>query len=232
MSPPLRPDLLRRVRAVPPFADLAVSDLAALLDGATPLRLPHRATLFRPGQTADMLYVVLDGHVELARQFGGRRSVIEVAGRDSLIGDEAVFGAGLHETGARVLAGASLLAIPAAPFRARLESRPDLLRQLLATMSLRLRAMLRQIADLKLKSTAQRLGGFLLTLTRAEDGPVRLRFPYDKRTVAEQLGMQPESLSRALARLAGVGVVVESDGAVRVDDVAGLRAFCAEEDEA
>jgi CRP/FNR family transcriptional activator FtrB len=231
MSPALRPDLLRRMRAVPPFADLAVEDLAALLDGAAPLRLPHRAILFRPGQAAELLYVVLDGHVELARHSGGRRSVIEVAGRDSLIGDEAVFGAGHHDTGARVLAGAALLAIPAAPFRTRLASRPDLLRQLLATMSLRLRAMLRQIADLKLKSTAQRLGGLLLTLTRAEEGPARLRFPYDKRAVAEQLGMQPESLSRALARLAAIGVAVEAEGGLTVADIAALRAFCAEEDE-
>jgi len=231
VTPPLRPDLLRRMRLVPLFADLAVEDLALLLEGAVPLRLPHRHTLFRPGQPAEKLYVVLDGHVELARQIGRRRSVIEVAGRDGLIGDEAVFGAGCHDTGARVLAGAALLAIPAPPFRTRLAARPDLMRQMLATMSLRLRAMLRQIADLKLKSTAQRLGGFLLTLTGAEEGAARLRFPYDKQVVAEQLGMQPESLSRALARLTAIGVTLAADGAVQVEDLARLRSFCAEEDE-
>jgi CRP/FNR family transcriptional activator FtrB len=224
-------DLLRRVRMVPLFADLAAPDLAALLDGAVVRPAGHHQDLFRPGQAADTLLVVLDGHVELSRQSGGRRSVVEVAGRDSLLGDEAVFGDAVHRTGARVLAGATLLAIPAAPFRARLEGRPDLMRQVLATMSLRLRAMLRQIAELKLKTTAQRLGGFLLTLSPAEDGPARLRFPYDKRAVAEQLGMKPESLSRALARLAAAGVESSPDGAVLVEDLVRLRTFCAEDEE-
>ncbi|EPY01203.1 cyclic nucleotide-binding domain-containing protein [Magnetospirillum fulvum] len=232
MIPPLRTELLRRVQLVPLFAELDRTDLAGLLDGAASLRLPHRHTLFRPGQAADTLYVVLDGHVELSRQTGGRRSVVEVAGPDALLGDEAVFGDGQHGTGARVLAGATVLAIPAAPFRARLADRPDLMRQLLATMSLRLRGMLRQIADLKLKTTAQRLGGFLLTLTADDDGPARLRLPYDKRLVAEQLGMQPESLSRALTRLGAVGVTAAEDGCLEVGDLVRLRAFCAEEDEA
>jgi CRP/FNR family transcriptional activator FtrB len=101
---------------------------------------------------------------------------------------------------------------------------------MLATMSLRLRMLIRQIAELKLKTTAQRLGSFLLTMVEAETGRAELRFPYDKRLVADQLGMKPESLSRALAKLAKQGVESLPDNLVVIARVERLRAFCAEDE--
>lgn len=100
---------------------------------------------------------------------------------------------------------------------------------MLGSMSFRLRLMVRQIAELKLKTTAQRLGGFLLTLTDIDSGPATVRFPYDKRVVAGILGMKPESLSRALARLSTIGVRSQADNVVHVIDVARLRRFSIEE---
>ena len=106
----------------------------------------------------------------------------------------------------------------------------DIQLHMLTTMSLRLRMLVRQIAELKLKTTAQRLGSFLLTMVESEEGKVELRFPYDKRLVADQLGMKPESLSRALAKLARQGVESRPDNLVVIADVARLRQFCAEDE--
>ena len=58
-----------------------------------------------------------------------------------------------------------------------------------------------------------------------------VRFPYDKRLAAEHLGMTAESLSRALLRLADLGVVSRADNVVAIRDMAVLRDFCVEEDE-
>ncbi|RAU22017.1 cAMP-binding protein [Paramagnetospirillum kuznetsovii] len=223
-------EVLLQLQFAPLFTGLAEKDVRGLLDGAEVLVLTHEHDLYREGQPVDRFFVVLDGHVELSLEVDGRKSVVEVARRPTVLGDAAMFGSGRYIMSARVLTQARLLAIPAQAFRARLEERMDILLHMLTTMSLRLRMLVRQIAELKLKTTAQRLGSFLLTMTEAEDGRVELRFPYDKRLVADQLGMKPESLSRALGKLARVGVESRPDNLVVIADVERLRDFCAEDE--
>jgi hypothetical protein len=56
----------------------------------------------------------------------------------------------------------------------------------------------------------------------AEQGHCAVALPYDKLLIAGQLGLTPESLSRAFARLRSIGVVVDASHVV-VRDVAKLR---------
>ena len=230
MAETLDPGIFQKLRASPLFAGLAEADVRALAEGATLVSLPHEHLLYDAGAPLEALYVVLDGHVELSIEVDGRRSVVEVARRGAVLGDAALFAGRRTLMTARVLTGASLLAIPAEPFAARLEARFDILLHMLSTMSLRLRMQVRQIAELKLKTTAQRLGSFLLSLCEVPSGGAEIRFPYDKKLVAEELGMKPESLSRALVKLARLGVESRADNAVMVADVERLRQFCVEDD--
>jgi CRP-like cAMP-binding protein len=230
MTQVLGREVLLQLQFAPLFTGLAERDVRELLDGAELLVLGHEHLLYREGEVVDRFYVVLDGHVELSLDVGGRKSVVEVARRSTVLGDAAMFGPGRYIMTARVLTGASLLSIPAKSFRARLEERLDITLHMLTTMSFRLRMLVRQIAELKLKTTAQRLGSFLLTMVEAESGRAELRFPYDKKLVAEQLGMKPESLSRALGKLARLGVESLPDNLVVIADVAALREFCAEDE--
>jgi CRP-like cAMP-binding protein len=226
----LERDVLLQLQFIPLFTGLMEKDVRGLLDGAELLILDHDRELYREGQPVEAFYVVLDGHVELSLDSDGRRSVVEVARRNAVLGDAAMFGSGRYIMTARVLTQAKLLAIPAKAFRAGLEERLDIMLHMLTTMSMRLRMLIRQIAELKLKTTAQRLGSFLLTMIEAESGRVELRFPYDKKLVADQLGMKPESLSRALGKLGRLGVESLPDNLVVIADIERLRTFCAEDD--
>ncbi|EME68983.1 cAMP-binding protein [Paramagnetospirillum caucaseum] len=230
MTQALDREVLLQLQFAPLFTGLAEKDVRALLDGAELLVLGHEHLLYREGDPVERFYVVLDGHVELSLEVDGKKSVVEVARRATVLADAAMFGPGRYIMTARVLTGATLLAIPAPSFRARLEERLDITLHMLTTMSFRLRMLVRQIAELKLKTTAQRLGSFLLTMVEAEDGKAELRFPYDKKLVADQLGMKPESLSRALGKLGRIGVESLPDNLVVIADVARLREFCAEEE--
>jgi CRP/FNR family transcriptional activator FtrB len=225
-------DMVLRLQFTPLFAGLADTDVRNLIDGAEILALADERVLFEAGDTVERFYVVLDGHVEVSVEAEGRRSVIEVAHKGAVVGDAGLFSGRRYLTGARALAGTRLLAIPAQMFLDKLEGRFDILLQMLSSMSLRLRMLVRQIAELKLKTTAQRLASFLLSLIEVSRGRVEMRFPYDKRLVADELGMKPESLSRALAKLARLGVESRPDNVVVVADVARLRLFCAEDDAA
>lgn len=227
---PVGKETLLQLQFTPLFAGLAEADVAGLVEGARLVSFGHEQPLYQAGERVIDFYVVMDGHVELSVEQGGRRSVVEVARRSTVLGDAALFGEGRFLMSARVLSSASLLAIPADSFRSQLLKRQDIVLHMLSTMSFRLRMLVRQIAELKLKTTAQRLAAFLLSLADSDEGAAKVRFPYDKKLVADELGMKPESLSRALAKLARQGVQSRADNVVVIEDLDTLRAFCAEDD--
>jgi CRP-like cAMP-binding protein len=112
--------------------------------------------------------------------------------------------------------------IPAEPFMRQLRADPELCLNMMASMSLHLRRLVQQIEHLTVRSSTERLADFLVKL--ADDGTERatLRLPYDKSMIAARLGMQPETLSRALAKLRRLGV--ETKGSrVTIRDVDVLR---------
>jgi CRP/FNR family transcriptional activator FtrB len=67
-------------------------------------------------------------------------------------------------------------------------------------------------------------------MSEATTGRATVRFPYDKRLVADELGMKPESLSRALAKLAKLGVESRPDNTVVIAEIDDLRDFCIDDD--
>lgn len=50
--------------------------------------------------------------------------------------------------------------------------------------------------------------------------------PYEKKVVASQLGMRPETLSRALAKLRKLGVQSYHSAFIIIEDIGRLRTFC------
>ena len=73
----------------------------------------------------------------------------------------------------------------------------------------------------------QRVAEFLLDLA-AGDGACTVALPYNKTLIAGRLGMKPESLSRAFARLRDHGVRIEAAMA-HIEDVDRLRELVAED---
>jgi CRP/FNR family transcriptional activator FtrB len=132
--------------------------------------------------------------------------------------------------GAKVLRPARLLLLEAAPFRQMLRDEPDLAIAMLAALSRHFRGLVREVKNLKLKSSAQRLGLYLLGIGEARSGPVTLRLPHQKGVIAARIGIRPETLSRHFATLRNVGVRVRGSQ-VEIRDLERLAAFCREEGE-
>ena len=79
--------------------------------------------------------------------------------------------------------------------------------------------LIEKTAELKARTGAQRVAEFLLTLGDCdESGACEVRMPYDKVLIAGRLGMKPESLSRAFAKLKGHGVTIKQNRAL-IDDL-------------
>jgi CRP-like cAMP-binding protein len=215
---------------VPLFAGLKPSSLADLLTEASIRHFARTALLFAKGDPARQFYVVLDGWVQLYRQTAdGRESVIALFARGDSFAEAVMFLGGTFPVSGAVVDEARLLVVPAEPFRRALQADNALCFKMMASMALHLRRLVGQIEQLTVRSSTERLAQFLLKLagTGAESAIVHL--PYDKGLVAARLGMQPETLSRALARLRRLGV--ETTGRrVAIRDIDALRRHLLRED--
>ena len=96
---------------------------------------------------------------------------------------------------------------------------------LLRSLSYRVRSLFLQIRDFKLRTIAQRLGCYLLTLTPNPPPPnAKVWLPFGRGLLIARLGCRQESLSRAFAALRSVGV--ETRGSyVALRDIPGLAAY-------
>jgi CRP/FNR family transcriptional regulator, dissimilatory nitrate respiration regulator len=214
---------------LPLFAGLAPDELLALLADARVAVAPAASLLFLQGDPARHFYVVLKGWVKLFRTTAeGDEAIIAVIPEGQSFAEAAVFEEGSYPVSAAMVDDSRLLCIPAEPFLEKVINDRHMVMKMMASMSRRLRQLVNQVEDLSLKSSVERVAGYLAGLCAEETGAAIVRLPLDKAVIARHLGMQPETLSRSFARLRSQGVVAEGN-TVQISDVADLRRLSRQE---
>jgi CRP-like cAMP-binding protein len=218
----LGPEEAALVRALPLFTAVDDAQLARLLAGAVVRRYERNAVLFLAGEPASRFFIVLDGWIRLFRETpDGQESTIGIFGRGESVAEAAMLDSGSYPVTGSVITRSRLLTVPAANFLEQIRSSPELALNLLASMSRHLRRLVRQVEQLTNRSSLQRVADFLLRLCPPGERRAEIELPLDKMLVAARLGMQPETLSRSLARLRDSGVETRGSRIV-VNDVARL----------
>ena len=181
--------------------------------------------VFRIGETPQFLHIMLDGCVALTGHGAEERTtVIEFLEPGECFVLAAVALGQPYLLSGCAASDSRLMHIPAARLRSMTESNKGFALATVETLSLQWPQLVGQITDLKLKSSAQRLGAYLLMLAKGATGS-EVRLPSERQFVAARLGMTPESLSRAFARLRALGVVGHGQ-TVSIKDAKRLRGFC------
>lgn len=93
---------------------------------------------------------------------------------------------------------------------------------ILAAASGHLETLMGDVETLKVQTGAERLTNYLLSRLDLEQGGKAFELPFEKVVLAGKLGMKPESLSRAFARLKPFGVNSDKRH-VTIDDIARFR---------
>ena len=171
-------------------------------------------TIFVQGEPARTLYVVLEGWVKLYRIApNGGEAVVGVFTGGQSFGEAVVMKGGDFPVTAEAVTDCRLMQISASAIFELMRQRPEIVGSIMASMYAQFHALVAQIEQLKAQTGAQRLAEFLLELCPVESGGCAVRLPYDKVLIAGRLGMKPESLSRAFARLRKVGVAINHNNA-------------------
>jgi CRP/FNR family transcriptional activator FtrB len=221
----MRPGLTT-LRTIPDFQSLP-DDLLQEIDEISTVETAEQGQeLCREGALPSHLHYVLEGRVALSTTApDGTRAVIEVIDPPGGFVLASLVVRLPHLQTAHAVTRLRLLAIEEAPLRALIERAPGLTLALLRSLSRDFRNLVLQVRDLKVRTTAQRLGCYLLALLpdpAAAEAVIRL--PFEKGLLAARLGCRQENLSRAFAALRELGV--ETRGArVTLRDIARLTAF-------
>ncbi|WP_275099986.1 cyclic nucleotide-binding domain-containing protein [Sedimenticola hydrogenitrophicus] len=212
---------------IPLFADMSHEDLERVAQHTEELVCEKGNYLFREGDKANDLYVLLSGLAQMtARGPEGQQTVIEIIYPGDSFILAAVISGKRFLMSAEVVKRSQVLKIPGTALTELIRNGGDFGLSMLATLSTQYRSMVRQVKNQRLRTTAQRVAAFLLDLAYDQGrGENRITLPHSKKMLAALLGMSQEGLSRTFTALREQGVVIDHKQ-VQIESIIKLRRFC------
>jgi CRP-like cAMP-binding protein len=200
-----------------------------VLDSARVRGFSRAETIFLQGERASAIYIVADGWVKLYRIApSGAEAVVGVFTKGASFGEAVAFRHDTYPVAAEAVTDCSLIRIEADAFLRQIRENPEVAISILSATFVHLHGLVAQVEALKAQTGAQRVAEFLLELASCPSGACEVTLPYDKVLIAGRLGMKPESLSRAFARLKEQGVTIRQNLA-QIEDVGALRDYVEED---
>lgn len=211
---------------VPIFAGLTHEQQLAVASFADPVHLEKDETLYGPMDRVSRLFVLHTGRVKIIRtSASGREHLVRVVEPGEAVGEHA-FLTGSRPDHAVVASVPSQICTFAHQHLTGLVQRfPEISMAMLRSLSDWLAMSDRRVAMSKVDVTV-RLAEYLLSLPGffdAATGASTVALPMPKRDVAALLDTTPESLSRALAKLSGQGLIQAKASTVLLQDVDALE---------
>lgn len=201
-------DLRTLLQQMPLFGELSESDLERVARYTRERRLAKGEQLFQRGDQPHGFYFVVSGQIKLAFSSAqGNEKVVEIIGPRQSFGEAVMFMSRPYPVFAEGLADTTLLHIGHNIVSELIDQDSMFARKLLAGMALRLHSMVRDVETYSLRSSTQRVIGYLLQHGEDSSGPCTVSLPTSKQVIASRLNLTPETLSRIFHDLAESGLI-------------------------
>ncbi|AUM00611.1 Crp/Fnr family transcriptional regulator [Rhodocyclaceae bacterium] len=218
------PDLLRQV---PLFGELSEADIDRVSRYTREKRLAKGELLFQRGDPAHGFYFVVTGQVKLAFSSAqGNEKVVEVIGPRQSFGEAVMFMNRPYPVFAEALVDSLLLHIGQNVVSELIDQDSSFARKLLAGLAIRLHSMVRDVETYSLRSSTQRVIGYLLQQSdqSGEDGR-EFDLTVSKQVIASRLNLTPETLSRIFHDLSEAGLVTVRGKHITLHDPVRLARY-------
>jgi CRP/FNR family transcriptional regulator len=203
----------------PLFDDLDARELQDLQARSQSRALAKSRLLYLPGDEADCVYFLCSGRVKISRlSDNGKEFILEIIEPGTFFGETGVIGEKPRETVAEALESSSVSAVPAAPFRALLRRRPELLMKLTQVLGSRQKQLEKRLMDVVYKNAPQRLADLLLHLSDSygvrDSRGILLRIKLSQSALGNFLGVSREIVNHTFSGLRRQGVIEVEQGLV------------------
>jgi CRP/FNR family transcriptional regulator len=193
-------------------------------------RVPAGQVLFRQGESADGFYVVLDGKVKVYKlSTDGRQQILHAFGPGQAFAEAAMFAGDSFPAFAETLSECRLAFFPRGAFLKELGQNPALAAGLITSLARLCHQLAGLVEQLSLSDVSGRLARYVTDLARrkgiALEKGAQVRLDLAKGELARHLGTAPETLSRALGRLAALDLVAVDGPVLTVRNPEGLQAL-------
>lgn len=200
------PTLLRRVSF---FSELSGEDIERVTRYTRERQLEKGEILFQRGDPVHGFYFVVSGQMKLAVSSAqGNEKVVEIISPMHSFGEAVMFLNRPYPVFAEALVATHLLHIGQAVVSDLIDQDPGFARKLLAGMAIRLHGMIQDVETYSLRSSMQRVIGYLLQQAGDEsNGALEIQLPTSKQVIASRLNLTPETLSRIFHDLSEAGLI-------------------------
>lgn len=165
--------------------------------------------MFREGQPADTLGLLIEGLIQVFTVEDGRETTILILRPNTWFATEAVVGDTRLLTSGRAITPLSIGRVSAPVARRLFDSDDKFAKAITSGIQLIYRDTVRELKNQRAKTSLQRLAAWILAMAQQSHTAGEVELPYEKVLLAARLGMTPETLSRDLAKLNPFGVEVE-----------------------
>ena len=223
-------DFLARMQL---FNELSGDELDRIAQGTTQQSVGRKETVFHCGDPCTGLHAVVYGQIKLSVISPlGEEKVVRLVGPGDSFGEALMFLGKPYFVTAQALADSLLLHVTKTVVVNELRADPDFACKMLAGMSARLHALMRDVEAYSLRSGTHRVIGYLLAQpgeseTDGENEPLRVQLEVGKKMVASRLNLTPEHFSRILHELGTRGLLAINGREIFIPDPSKLRAACA-----
>jgi CRP-like cAMP-binding protein len=222
------PALLARL---PLFQELTAEQIAHIAAQAREKRLAKGEMLFQKGDPSRGFYLIVFGQIKLAFPSStGNEKVVDILGPKQSFGEAVMFMDRPYPVFAEAIADTLLLHVAKDAVFDLLLNDPSFARHMLAGLSMRLHSLVQDVESYSLRSSAQRVIGYLLQHCPNEGngkctGSIDITLPTSKQIIASRLNLTPETLSRIFHDLAEARLISVQGKQITINDLKRLREY-------
>ncbi|MEW6164114.1 MAG: Crp/Fnr family transcriptional regulator [Pseudomonadota bacterium] len=222
------PALLARL---PLFQELTPDQIAQIAAQTREKRLAKGEMLFQKGDPCRGFYVIVFGQLKLAfPSSSGNEKVVDILGPKQSFGEAVMFMDRPYPVFAEAIADTLLLHVAKDAVFDLLSGDPLFARHMLAGLSMRLHSLVQDVESYSLRSSAQRVIGYLLQHCPNEgsgkcEGSIEITLPTSKQIIASRLNLTPETLSRIFHDLAEAKLIGVQGKQITINDIKRLREY-------
>ena len=212
------------------FGSLDEAALLWLASRAEEQHLTSGEMLFFSGEPATGMFVVVDGKIRAFQQnLEGREQVMHIDAAGAMLGDVPVFDDGPYPASAVAQTDSDVLFISKQVIQQFCQQNPHFVLTALKLMAERVRRHAQLVNSLSFHEVGQRLALWLLDeAERAgaeQTGRIALHLSLSNHEIATRIGSVRDVVSRALARLQQLGLVVVKARTITIPDARALRMY-------